>query len=174
MLVNNLLPSATLSAASRPVDKRTAIQGRLLELASISLPGEGHATATSSNARLSSHPAKVRTGILKAQEKRDEKAREEAKASGNWVRGLGALGEVKRRDETGKKQRARVGQDVGKKKGMEGKKKGDEARDRGLGMGIGRFEGGMLKLSKGEIARASGENKRAFKKSRGGRGGKRR
>jgi hypothetical protein len=155
MLINNLIPSATLSAASRPVEKRNAIQGRLLELSSYALPGEGHANATSSNSNLSSHPAKIRTGILKAQEKRDEKLKEEAKASGNWVRGLGGLGDAKKRkigDSDGKKQRARMGDDVGKKKGMEGRKKGDEARDRGLGMGIGRFDGGMLKISKGEIA----------------------
>lgn len=163
MLLNNLLPSATADAAQRPVDKRNALQGRILELASYSIPGEGSKSAHESNSRLSSHPAKIRTGIIHAQAKREAAAREEARAAGNK-----GLGEVKKRNE-GRGDRAVMGAEVGKKKGMDGRTKGDAARDRGLTMGVGRFSNGALRLSEAEIARGSEPRDGG----RGGRGGKR-
>lgn len=171
MLLNNLLPSAAAAEAQRPVDKRNAMHGRLLELASYALPGEGSNQASSANAKLSSHPAKIRTGIMHAQAKREANARREAELAGNK-----GLGENPGKRSTGggeKRDRAVMGADLGKKKGMEGRKKGDAARDRGLGMGIGKFDKGMLRLSEREIARGSGERRGGSGRGgRGGRGGK--
>ena len=163
MLLNNLLSTATADAAQRPVDKRNAIQGRILELASYAIPGEGSKSAHESGSRLSAHPAKIRTGIIHAQAKREEKAREEARAAGNK-----GLGENKKKHES-RGDRAVMGAEVGKKKGMDGRAKGDAARDRGLTMGVGRFSNGALRLSEAEIARGSEPRDGG----RGGRGGKR-
>lgn len=171
MLLTNLLPAASADTASRPVEKRTAMHGRLLELAAYALPGEGSKAASSSSSKLSAHPAKIRTGIIQAQAKRDEKARMEARMSGST--GLGDNPDAKRGKHE-KRDRATMGADLGKKKGMESRKKGDAARDRGLGMGIGKFDRGMLKLNAGEIARgsASSEGRGGGRRGRG-RGGKR-
>lgn len=62
--------------------------------------------------------------------------------------------------------RAGFGEEVGKKKGMEGRK---EERGRGLAMGVGRFEGGMLRLSRSEIAIGSGREEGSFRGKRGKR-----
>ena len=164
MLLNNLLPSATADAAQRPVDKRNALQGRIMELASYVIPGEGSKSAHESNSRLSSHPAKIRTGIIHAQAKREAAAREEARAAGNK-----GLGESKKRNE-GRSDRAVMGAEVGKKKGMDGRTKGDAARDRGLTMGVGRFSNGALRLSEAEVAR--GSEPRDGGRGGGGRGGR--
>ncbi|KAK8843950.1 hypothetical protein IAR55_006742 [Kwoniella newhampshirensis] len=158
MLLTSLIPDAAADSASRPVDKRNAMTSRLLELASYELPGQGSKTVSS--AHLSSHPARIRTGMLHAKAKRAEKVIAEAKAAGNYHKGLGGLedGAGSRKGPKGKlERRAEVGVETGKKKGMEARKKGDSERGRGLGMGVGRFEGGMLKLSEKEIARGSGE-----------------
>lgn len=155
MLLTTLLPSAEASAVQRPVDKRNAIKGRLLDLASYQLPGEGSKQV--STAHLSSHSAKIRTGMIHAKAKREAKARAEAEAAGSFVRGLGGLaGEGKGyKADKGRGQRAALGEDTGKKKGMDGRK--GEKRDRGLGSGFGKFQGGMLRLSEADIARGSGE-----------------
>jgi len=167
MLLSNLLSTATTDAAQRPVDKRNAIQGRILELSSYSIPGEGSKSAHESNSRLSSHPAKIRTGIIHAQAKRDAQAREEARAAGNK-----GLGESHKKRDTGGRDRAAMGSDLGKKKGMAGRTKGDAARDRGLTMGVGRFSNGALKLSESEIARGTAEPRDSGRGGRVGRGGR--
>ena len=173
MLLTNLLSTNATSEAKRPVEKRKAIEGRLLELASFAPTGQGSKSSLStSSANLSSHPAKIRTGIIQAQAKRDEKARREAEASGNKVRGMRGLGEMESKRGSGERDRAMMGAEVGKKKGMESRKKGDAARDRGLGMGIGRFDRGMLKLSEREIARGSEERRGGGRGKGGGRGGR--
>jgi len=166
MLLNNLLPSATADAAQRPVDKRNALQGRIMELASYVIPGEGSKSAHESNSRLSSHPAKIRTGIIHAQAKREAAAREEARAAGNK-----GLGDNKKRSE-GRGDRAVMGAEVGKKKGMDGRTKGDAARDRGLTMGVGRFSNGALRLSEAEVARGSEPRDGGRGRGRGGKGGR--
>lgn len=45
-------------------------------------------------------------------------------------------------------------------------------RERGLGMGVGTFRGGMLKLSRGEIAQVQGTGSGGRGGGRGGRGGR--
>lgn len=169
MLLNSLLPSATQDAASRPVDKRAAMSGRLLELASYSLPGEGEGVVRGAN--LSSHPAKVRTGLVHAKERRAENARAEAEAAGSWVKGKGGLGDLGRRGagSKGKEREVRTFGTTTKKKGMDGKKK---ERAMGLGMGVGKFDKGALRIDEGMIARVNG-GKGGGKKKGGGKNGMR-
>ncbi|WVN89522.1 uncharacterized protein L203_104747 [Cryptococcus depauperatus CBS 7841] len=167
MLLTNLLPSHNSANASRPVDKRNAIQGRLMELANYELPGEGSKSLKGS--LLGKHPASIRTGLLHKQQKREKAARQEAIESGSFIKGLGGLGEGLKRRKT-IEQRASLGKDI-KKKGMESRKKDDSGRERGLGMGIGRFEAGTLKLSEGDVARfsAGGRTGRIDKDGKGKR-----
>ncbi|WWD21397.1 hypothetical protein CI109_105882 [Kwoniella shandongensis] len=175
MLLTGLIPDSVADSASRPVEKRNAMTSRLLELASYELPGQGSKTVSTSH--FSSHPAHIRTGMLHAKTKREEKAIAEAKAAGNYHKGLGGLEDGGgRRGPKGKlERRAEVGVETGKKKGMEGRKKGDSERGRGLGIGVGRFEGGMLRLTEREIAKGSGESGGGGSRFKGkGKKGKRR
>lgn len=167
MLLQDLLPSA--SSASRPVEKRNAISGRLRELASDSRPGEGAADLRST-ARLSSHPAKVRTGLMHAAQRRAEAARSESEAAGSWVKGIGGLGDLGRGSGAGKRpnmetREERTFGDTKKKRGMAGTG-GAKKRAMGLGMGVGRFQGGALKISDREIERVNGMHKQG-KRSKG-------
>lgn len=50
-------------------------------------------------------------------------------------------------------------------------KKPQKKRERGLKMGVGSFSGGVLKLSRAEVAAASGQGQRGPQR-KGGRGGK--
>lgn len=158
MLLTSLLPSAKEDAASRPVDKRAAMSGRLLELANYSLPGEGEGVVRGSN--LSSHPAKVRTGLIHAQARRAEASRAEAEAAGSWVKGKGGLGDLGRKGagvRPGKEREVRTFGTVTKKKGMDGRKK---ERAKGLGMGVGSYGNGALRIDEGTIARVNGGGKK--------------
>ena len=162
MLLTNLLPTSDASASRRPVDKRKAVSGRLLELAQIELPGKGANSLKSK--QLSSHPAKIRTGIMHAQTKKAEQARREAE-SASWVKGMGHTKSSVRKTEKGREKRAGLGIELGKKKGMDGRKDAEQ-RGKGLKMGVGKFRNGMLTLSEREVARGFGELK---SKHRGGR-----
>ena len=166
MLLTTILPSAESDAASRPVEKRNALSGRLLELASYSLPGEGSSKVR--GADLSSHPAHVRTGLLHAAQRRSEKARAESEAAGSWVKGIGGLGDMGKRGAgarpTGVNAARGVrtfGLETGKKKGMDGKK---AERARGLGMGVGSYKHGTLTISERDIARVNNLGKGGVRK----------
>ncbi|RXK35160.1 hypothetical protein M231_07572 [Tremella mesenterica] len=138
MLLTTLLPEST--QPSRPVEKRTAIASRLAQLASFDIGQDPR------SGELSRHPAKIRTGILHARQKREAVQKEAERAAGH-VRGL------KKGDKVNNgSKRLGLGEEV-KKKGMESKKEG---RVRGLSGGMGRFENGMLKLSQMDIAKGKG------------------
>ncbi|KAL1407499.1 hypothetical protein Q8F55_006932 [Vanrija albida] len=167
MLLKTLLPTAAADDASRPVEKRNALSGRLLELASYSLPGEGSAQAKAGG--MSQHPAAVRTGLLHAQARRAEKARAEAEAAGSWVKGAGGLGDLGKRGagvrNAGAKPETRTwGKETGKKKGMAGSK---NERSKGLSMGFGKYERGALRVSEADIARVNNPKKAAKRKGKG-------
>lgn len=171
MLLTTLLPGAAADAAARPVEKRNALSGRLLELASYSLPGEG--TNIVKGNSLSSHPAAVRTGLIHAQQRRAEKARAEAEAAGSWVKGVGGLGDLGKRGAgvrpSGQKKEERAfGVETGRKKGMSGKK---SERAKGLGMGVGKFSNGTLTISENQIARVNNIGKGGGGKKKKGKGG---
>ena len=162
MLLTTLLPSAAEATASRPVHKRDAMTGRLNELAFFALPGEGKRSIAASN--LSKHPAKIRTGLLHAKARRDEKAFTEERAMSGGAKAYD--GKKMRAKNYGASDRNHVGKDLEKKKGMDG---GKEDRRRGLRMGVGKFEGGMLKLSRSEIAFGSSKGDRGFRGKKGRR-----
>lgn len=170
MLLTTLLPSDAAANASRPVEKRNAMSGRLLELADYSLPGEGAAANKAKS--MSSHPAKVRTGLIHAQQRRADLQRADAEAAGSWVKGAGGLGDLGKKGAGKRKNTEReireFGMETGKKKGMAGTKK---ERAKGLGMGVGRFVGGTLKISDREIERVNNMGKGKARK--GGKKGMR-
>ncbi|WOO78548.1 uncharacterized protein LOC62_02G002095 [Vanrija pseudolonga] len=164
MLLKTLLPTAASDEASRPVEKRNAMSGRLLELASYSLPGEGTSQAKAGG--MSQHPAAVRTGLIHAQQRRAEKARAEAEAAGSWVKGAGGLGDLGKRGagqraSGGKAEIRTWGKETGKKKGMSGTK---NERSKGLSMGFGKYERGALRVSEADIARVNNPKKSTGKK----------
>ncbi|KAL7421025.1 hypothetical protein Q5752_003909 [Cryptotrichosporon argae] len=176
LLMTTLLPSS--AAPSRPSEKRQQLSARLHDLASPS----SRASAAQAGAgvlaaqALARHPAHIRAGLVHARAARAEKGRAEAEAAGSWVRGLGGLGDAARvgdgkaHGKGRERSRAiRVGDDeaLRRKKGMESKK---EDRVKGLGMGVGRFEGGALRLSEGEIRRMSAGPERGRGRGRGGGG----
>lgn len=174
MLMTSLLPQHTLNAASRPVEKRDAIASRLNQLAGYTLPGENDDGARAA-AKHRGHSAKIKTGIMKADERRKETARREAEMAGSWVRGKGGLGDLGKRGEgvgglKRKDDRLAMGE-IKRKKGMG---KASQARDRGFGPAEGgrggRFEGGVLKVSQREIGRVERE---VSGRKGGGGGGKR-
>jgi len=171
LLLKTLLPKSTLETATRPSEKRQALSGRLLELSSLSLPGEG--TKSLSTSSLSSHPAKIRTGLIKASERREAKAKREKEMADGKLGGAAGRGEGSAkfsRGGAGSRGKREFGmEDGGRKKGMGSRKESEGQRSMGLGMGIGRFEGGMLKLSKREVDAGSGDRERSSR----GRGGKR-
>lgn len=151
MLLRNLLPSSDISSASRPVDKRNAISSRLMELAEYALPGEGSSALPSLHSK---HAAKIRTGIIHAKAKREEKARTASEQAGSWTRGAGGLGDLGKRGKgvggvRGKDDRLGLGE-MKKKKGMSSAGK---QRERGLDASVGRFEKGNLKVDERTIKR---------------------
>ncbi|OCF56278.1 hypothetical protein L486_06219 [Kwoniella mangroviensis CBS 10435] len=171
MLLTNLLPSDTLDKANRPSEKRNHLQGRLRELASFNLPGEGISSLRSTE--LSKHPAHIRTAIMQKAQKREKAQREEQRAAGNIDKRFGGLSDGGGKSRGGREvKRADIGKEVGKKKGMQGRTKDDSERARGLSLGVGKFSNGMLKLSSSEIQSVNGAG-RGDGGRRGGRGGKR-
>ncbi|WVQ63718.1 uncharacterized protein L199_001871 [Kwoniella botswanensis] len=171
MLLTTLLPTDTLDKANRPSEKRNHLQGRLRELASFNLPGEGISSLRS--AELSRHPAHIRTAIMQKAQKREKAQREEQRAAGNIDKRFGGLSDGGGKSRGGGEvKRADIGKEVGKKKGMQGRTKDDSERARGLSLGVGKFSNGMLKLSRSEIQSVNGAG-RGDGGRRGGRGGER-
>ncbi|WWC98159.1 hypothetical protein V866_005050 [Kwoniella sp. B9012] len=171
MLLTTLLPTDTLDKANRPSEKRNHLQGRLRELASFNLPGEGISSLRS--AELSRHPAHIRTAIMQKAQKKEKAQREEQRAAGNIDKRFGGLSDGGGKSRGGREvKRADIGKEVGKKKGMQGRTRDDSERARGLSLGVGKFSNGMLKLSRSEIQSVNGAG-RGDGGRRGGRGGKR-
>ncbi|KAJ1041213.1 hypothetical protein NDA14_000574 [Ustilago hordei] len=102
--------------------------------------------------QLAKAPAAIRQGMRKAAGERREKEREKAKELGTWHPSLKA----------GYGNQATATQ--------MGLQKETRKRQRGLGMGIGKFQGGMLKLSSQEISKVNGKGKSASASRKGGKG----
>ena len=99
--------------------------------------------------QLSKAPAAIRQGMRKAAGERRDKEREKAKELGTWHPSM---------------KQAYASQATATEMGL---KKETRKRQRGLGMGIGKFQRGMLKLSSQEISKVNGKSG-----SRGGSGKK--
>lgn len=115
--------------------------------------GRGWGETELKRQQLSKAPAAIRQGMRKAAGERRDKEREKAKELGTWHPSL---------------KQGYSSQGTATEMGM---KKETRKRQRGLGMGIGKFQGGMLKLSSQEISKVNG--KKAGGSSRGGKGGRR-
>lgn len=102
--------------------------------------------------QLAKAPAAIRQGMRKAAGERRDKEREKAKELGTWHPSL---------------KQAYSNQATATEMGL---KKENRKRQRGLGMGIGKFQGGMLKLSSQEISKVNGKSRTGSGSSRGGKG----
>lgn len=156
MLMTTVLPAA--ASHSRPIDKRNALSGRLLEIAAMADLGAGSSKIAAETQQVN-FPSKVKMGINKAKAEREERARATAEAAGSWVKGLGGLA------DSGGKGGKTAAQRKRDEKRLERKD-----RDRGLAMGIGKFQGGMLRLNKAEIARGNQERSGGGASSKGKKG----
>lgn len=105
---------------------------------------------------LSRHPAKIRTGLIKAAKRREDKILEEKRA---------ADGRDRTKKRVVREDRAKVGE-LREKKGMESDK---SKRSRGLKFGVGKFKDGMLTLSRRDISQASHNDERRTFKGKGRR-----
>ncbi|KAI6110465.1 hypothetical protein EDD17DRAFT_311308 [Pisolithus thermaeus] len=118
--------------------KEKALSGRVLELSGQCKLGKGESIVREEEHNKASK--RVRDGLLRKREERSQKRLEEAKNLGNYHPIL-------------KQMYASCSAKSSKRK-----------RERGLRMGVGRFKGGVLKLSKEEISTIAGP---AGKRNRG-------
>jgi hypothetical protein len=89
--------------------------------------------------QLAKAPAAIRQGMRKAAGERRDKEREKAKELGTWHPSL---------------KQAYANQATATEMGL---KKETRKRQRGIGVGIGKFQGGMLKLSAQDISKVNGK-----------------
>jgi hypothetical protein len=130
-LVHTQLLSGSLSEDLdlKPADRRKALQGRIQELAGSSKLGKGEKVVRKAERNKASKS--VRMGLQDKQQERRRAQLEEAKNLGNYHPTLKRLFDDEDSSTRPKKK-----------------------RDRGLSMGIGRFSGGILKLSRDDVAKA--------------------
>ncbi|KAG1806897.1 uncharacterized protein HD556DRAFT_1325039, partial [Suillus plorans] len=126
LLSGSLNPALDLTHAQR--DK--ALSGRVLEIAGKAKLGKGEVDIRAAERNKASK--RVREGLLKKKDEREKQQLEEAKNLGNYHPTLKKLFDTS--------------------SGSSGRQR----RVRGLGMGVGKFSGGTLKLSKEEINSVTG------------------
>ncbi|KAH7922458.1 hypothetical protein BV22DRAFT_1094587 [Leucogyrophana mollusca] len=147
-LLHRLLHTKLLSGSLNPelnldhAQREKALSGRVLELSGTAKLGKGEKVAR--EAERNKAAKRVREGLLRKKEEREKAQLEEAKNLGNYHPSLKRVYDSTKSDAARKK------------------------RDRGLGMGVGRFSGGTLKLSREEISAVTGHSSRGSS-SRGGR-----
>lgn len=136
---------------------------RILELSSSSQArkgqvfGRGQGAKALKASQLKSMPANIREGIRAAAGDRAEREVERNKE-------MGLLSDAYSRKLMGRQYEDET---------MTGKKREKRDRVRGLSMGVGKFKGGILKLSNEEVSRMTSDGRERSKQrpSRGGRGG---
>jgi len=144
LLSGSLNPDLNLSGAQR----RKALEGRALELAGKTSLGKGESVVRQDE--MNRAAKRVRLGIEAKQKERAKNELEAAKNLGNYHPALKKIyGSSSDTKEIGRK------------------------RVRGLKMGVGRFQGGVLKLSREEIRTVEGTSSSRGGKSKGARKGKR-
>ncbi|KAG5644062.1 hypothetical protein DXG03_009152 [Asterophora parasitica] len=128
-----------------PAKRRKALAGRVLELSGAAKIGRGEKSVREKERNNASK--RVREGLLDKQKQRAKAELEEAKELGNYHPTLKKVFDSDEGPSTRK-------------------------RERGLKMGVGKFQGGLLKLSRDEIMMAEGGGRgRGRGGSRGSRGG---
>lgn len=148
-LVHTKLLSGSLdpSLEMKPADRRKALQGRVLELASSAKLGKGDKAIR--NAERNKASKRVREGLLAKQKYVHELRKEEAKNLGNYHPSLKRL------------------YDEDEEKGSRPK------RERGIAMGVGKFSGGILQLSSRDVQKVTGNGSRNKGNGRGRSKGRR-
>ncbi|KAF8211197.1 hypothetical protein K438DRAFT_1568530 [Mycena galopus ATCC 62051] len=150
-LVHTKILSGSLSADLNmtPAHRRKALAGRVLELTGQAKLGKGEKFVREGERNKAAK--RVREGMLDKQKERQQQQLEEAKNLGNYHPTIKKLFESTGTSNAPKKN-----------------------RERGLKMGVGKFSGGMLKLSKEEISRVQDgpQRGRGRGRGRGGRGGR--
>ncbi|KAJ7179910.1 hypothetical protein C8R43DRAFT_870438 [Mycena crocata] len=149
-LVHTKLLSGSLNTDLNltPAHRRKALAGRVLELSGQAKLGKGEKSVREGERNKAAR--RVREGMLEKQKDRQKQQLEEAKNLGNYHPTIKKLFE-----STGTSDAPR------------------KTRERGLKMGVGKFSGGMLKLSRDEISRVQDGPRRGSNRGRGrgGRGG---
>lgn len=143
-LVHTKLLSGSLNTELEmtPAQRRTALSGRVLELAGHSALGKGERTVK--NVERSQAARRVRQGLENKQKEREKQKLEEAKQLGNYHPLLKKVFD----SSSGERKFHR--------------------REKGLKLGVGRYSGGILKLDRRDIAAATGSGSSSrIKKGRG-------
>ncbi|KAJ6614329.1 hypothetical protein B0H10DRAFT_2045736 [Mycena sp. CBHHK59/15] len=143
LLSGSLNPELDLT----PAHRRKALAGRVLELTGQAKLGKGERSVRESERNKAAK--RVREGMVDKQKHRQKQQLEEAKNLGNYHPTIKKLFESSSTTSMAPNRK----------------------RDRGLKMGVGKFSGGMLKLSRDEISRVQDEPRRGGGRGRGGRGG---
>ncbi|KAL5530315.1 hypothetical protein ACEPAF_6572 [Sanghuangporus sanghuang] len=128
-----------------PAQRRKALDGRVMEIAGNAKLGKGESIVRQEERKKAAK--KVRMGLERKVDERRRKAVEEAKDLGNYHRSIKHLFEA---DEKKRSDRRK--------------------RERGLKLGVGKFSGGVLKLSRDDIASVRG-NARPIRGKGAGRKG---
>ncbi|KIY73677.1 hypothetical protein CYLTODRAFT_416708 [Cylindrobasidium torrendii FP15055 ss-10] len=136
LLSGSLDTELELTSAQR----KKALAGRVAELAGGARLGKGEKFVR--KAERNQNSKSVRMGLASKEKQRSEARLDEAKNMGNYHRSL-----------------KKVYEDP------DDAKKSKRGRERGIGMGVGRFSGGILKLSREDISKVNDSG-------RGGRGGR--
>ncbi|KAF9006462.1 hypothetical protein BDQ17DRAFT_1389284 [Cyathus striatus] len=126
-----------------PAQRRKALQGRVLELTGSAKLGKGEKLVRETERNKAAK--RVREGIAEKQREKERRELEEAKNLGNYHPTLKKLYE-----------------------GSSSKASG-ERRKRGLGMGVGRFSGGFLKLSREDIQKVEDPSSNSRTRGIGGK-----
>ncbi|KAJ3573866.1 hypothetical protein NP233_g2137 [Leucocoprinus birnbaumii] len=136
-LVHTQLLSGSLNPELNmtPAHRRKALAGRVIELAEGAKLGKGEKRVKESERNKAGK--QVREGLARKQREREKQDLEKAKDLGNYHPALKKLFEA-----SGSTQASR-------------------SKNRGLKMGVGKFRGGVLQLSKQEIASVTGSSQRS-------------
>ncbi|TFK43616.1 hypothetical protein BDQ12DRAFT_187417 [Crucibulum laeve] len=147
-LVHTKLLSGSLDSELdlTPAQRRKALAGRVLELTGGARLGKGEKSVR--EAERNKAAKRVREGIADKQRERDKQELEEAKNLGNYHPTLKKLYDASTSSS------------------------GPKRRDRGLKMGVGKFSGGLLHLSREEIGIAEGTWRGGSSRGSRGRGGR--
>lgn len=152
VLLHRLVHTELLSGSSNPMlnlsaaQRRKALAARVLELSGGARLGKGERYIVEKERKKAAKH--VREGLLEKQKAREKQELEEAKNLGNYHPTIKKLFKPSTGPTNAK-------------------------RDRGLKLGVGKFSGGLLKLSPKEVSRAeSGQRERSSNRGRHRRGGR--
>ncbi|KLO16335.1 hypothetical protein SCHPADRAFT_217011 [Schizopora paradoxa] len=142
-LIHTQLLSARSSDASlKPAERKRVVQGRILELAAGAKLGSGEKSVKLEEQKRASK--KIRLGLERKASEREAQTLEQAKNLGNYHSSIKHLFGAQ-------------------SKGQPDRRK----RDKGLKMGVGRFAGGVLKLSKKDFSSEAGHSRSKARKGNG-------